>query len=48
MAAEIAAEAVRVAMKFDRASGGEVIVHEVPSTSAGRKRRKAIRVKRSR
>lgn len=47
-AAEIAAEAVRVAMKFDRASGGEVIVHEVQSTSAGRKRRKASRGKRSR
>ncbi len=46
-AGEIAAEAIRVAMKFDRASGGDVIVHDVQSGAAPRKRRKVRRARRS-
>ena len=39
--AEIATEAIRVAMKFDRATGGDIIVHEV-----ARRRPKATPAKR--
>lgn len=44
-AAETAAEAVRVAMKFDRATGGEVIVYEVTTSRRppARKARKKAR-----
>ena len=46
-AGDVAAEAIRVAMKFDRASGGDVIVHDVQSSAAPRKRKKVSRTRRS-
>ena len=45
-AGEIAEEAIRVAMKFDRASGGDVIVYDVKPAAAPRKRRKVSRTRR--
>ena len=46
-AGDVAAEAIRVAMKFDRASGGDVIVHDVQSVAAPRKRKNVSRARRS-
>lgn len=46
-AGEIATEAIRVAMKFDRASGGDVIVYDVQPAAKPRKRRKATRTRRT-
>ncbi|MCH9002848.1 MAG: hypothetical protein IIC02_09775 [Planctomycetes bacterium] len=46
-AGEIATEAIRVAMMFDRSSGGDVIVYDVQAIAAPRKRRKVSRTRRS-
>ncbi|MCH9034621.1 MAG: hypothetical protein IID42_08965 [Planctomycetes bacterium] len=46
-AGEIATEAIRVAMMFDRASGGDIIVHDVQPAAAPRRRKKVSRTRRS-
>lgn len=46
-AGEIATEAIRVAMMFDRASGGDIIVHDVQPAAAPRRRKKVSRSRRS-